>query len=632
MGDILQRNGELRRKISKMNNKAAENEVQATDAAQKKIVNDFSMVIATVNGSGSQTANLALIRALFRMGIPVSGKNLFPSNIKGMPTYFTVRANKDGFTARREKMEILIGMNPETFDEDLKDLVEGGVCFYPDQFEVPETRDDVVFYPVPVKQIIKDQNPPRALVNYMRNMVYVGVVSVMLGIEIGEIQKALETHFKGREKSVELNMQIVDASALWARENLVKADKYVVERDKQTEGMIMLDGNTAGALGTIFGGISFIAWYPITPGSSLAEALQSHLPRLRKDEGTGKQTYAIIQAEDELAAIGMIVGAGWAGARAMTSTSGPGLALMAEFAGLAYYTEIPIVIWDVQRMGPSTGLPTRTSQGDILFTRFLGHGDTQQIMLIPGNIEECFEFGWRSFDIAEQLQAPIFVLSDLDLGMNLWMSKPFDYPDQPMDRGKVLTAEDLEKIEEFARYRDVDGDGIPYRTLPGTDHPKAAYFLRGSGHDEKAFYSERPEDYVANLKRLALKYETARGYMPKPVIEQTEGANVGLIAYGSVDPAVKEALSRLGTQGMKIDYLRLRAVPFTDEVHEFIRKYDRIYVVEMNTNGQMHMLLRLEVPDQATKVISLAHNDGLPMSARWITEAVIKLEGGNDGQ
>ena len=632
MGDILQRNGELRRKISKMNNKAAENEVQATDAAQKKIVNDFSMVIATVNGSGSQTANLALIRALFRMGIPVSGKNLFPSNIKGMPTYFTVRANKDGFTARREKMEILIGMNPETFDEDLKDLVEGGVCFYPDQFEVPETRDDVVFYPVPVKQIIKDQNPPRALVNYMRNMVYVGVVSVMLGIEIGEIQKALETHFKGREKSVELNMQIVDASALWARENLVKADKYVVERDKQTEGMIMLDGNTAGALGTIFGGISFIAWYPITPGSSLAEALQSHLPRLRKDEGTGKQTYAIIQAEDELAAIGMIVGAGWAGARAMTSTSGPGLALMAEFAGLAYYTEIPIVIWDVQRMGPSTGLPTRTSQGDILFTRFLGHGDTQQIMLIPGNIEECFEFGWRSFDIAERLQAPIFVLSDLDLGMNLWMSKPFDYPDQPMDRGKVLTAEDLEKIEEFARYRDVDGDGIPYRTLPGTDHPKAAYFLRGSGHDEKAFYSERPEDYVANLKRLALKYETARGYMPKPVIEQTEGANVGLIAYGSVDPAVKEALSRLGTHGMKIDYLRLRAVPFTDEVHEFIRKYDRIYVVEMNTNGQMHMLLRLEVPDQATKVISLAHNDGLPMSARWITEAVIKLEGGNDGQ
>jgi len=614
-----------------MNKKAAKNEVQAIDAAQEKSVNDFSMVIATVNGSGSQTANLALIRALFRMGIPVSGKNLFPSNIKGMPTYFTVRANKDGFTARREKMEILIGMNPETFDEDLNDLVEGGVCFYPDQFKVPETRDDVVFYPVPVKQIIKEQNPPRALVNYMRNMVYVGVVSEMLGVEIGEIREALETHFKGREKAIELNMQIVDASALWARENLVKEDKYVVERDNQTEGMIMLDGNTAGALGTIFGGITFIAWYPITPGSSLAEALQSNLPRLRKDEETGKQTYAIIQAEDEIAAIGMIVGAGWAGARAMTTTSGPGLALMAELAGLAYYTEIPIVIWDVQRVGPSTGLPTRTSQGDILFTRFLGHGDTQQIMLIPGNIEECFEFGWSSFDIAERLQAPIFVLSDLDLGMNLWMSKPFDYPDQPMDRGKVLTAEDLDKIKEFARYRDVDGDGIPYRTLPGTDHPKAAYFLRGSGHNEQALYSERPEDYVANLERLALKYETARGYMPKPVIEETEGATVGLIAYGSVDPAVNEALSRLATLGMKIDYLRIRAVPFTDEVYEFIRKYERIYVIEMNTNGQMHMLLSLDVPDQATKLISLTHNNGLPMSARWVTETVLELEGGNDG-
>ena len=614
-----------------MNKKAAENEAQDMDAAQVKIVNDFSMVVATVNGSGSQTSNLALIRALFRMGIPVSGKNMFPSNIQGMPTHFTVRANKDGFTARREKMEILIGMNPETFDEDLNDLVEGGVCFYPDQFKIPKTRDDVVFYPMPVRQIIKEQNPPSELQNYMRNMVYVGVVSEMLGIEIGEIRKALDSHFKGREKSVELNMQIVEASAIWARENLVKEDKYVVERDNQTEGMIMLDGNTAGALGTIFGGISFIAWYPITPGSSLAEALQSNLPRLRNDEHTGKQTYAIIQAEDELAAVGMIIGAGWAGARAMTSTSGPGLALMAEFAGLAYYAEIPIVIWDVQRMGPSTGLPTRTSQGDILFTRFLGHGDTQQIMLIPGNIEECFEFGWKSFDIAERLQAPVFVLSDLDLGMNLWMSKPFDYPDKPMDRGKVLTAEDLEKIEEFARYRDVDGDGIPYRTLPGTDHPKAAYFLRGSGHNEHAHYSERPEDYTANIERLACKYETALEYMPKPVIEETEGAVIGMIAYGSVDPAINEALSRLAAQGTKIDYLRIRAVPFTEEVHDFIRKHDRIYVVEMNTNGQMHMLLRLDVPDQAMKLISLTHNNGLPMSARWVTEAVLELEGGNDG-
>ena len=611
--------------------RAAENDGQDIKATQGRIINDFSMVIATVNGSGSQTSNLALIRALFRMGIPVSGKNLFPSNIQGMPTYFTVRANKDGYTARREKMEILIGMNPETFEEDLNDLVEGGVCFYPDQFKIPESRADVVFYAVPVRQIIKEQDPPRDLLNYMRNMVYVGVVSEMLGIEIGEIRNALGSHFKGREKSVELNMNIVEASATWARENLVKVDKYVVERDNKTEGMIMLEGNTAGALGTIFGGVSFISWYPITPGSSLAEALVSYLPRLRKDEETGKQTYAIIQAEDELAAVGMIIGAGWAGARAMTSTSGPGLSLMAEFSGLAYYAEIPVVIWDVQRMGPSTGLPTRTSQGDILFTRFLGHGDTQQLMLIPGNIEECFEFGWKSFDIAERLQTPVFVLSDLDLGMNLWMSEPFEYPDQPMDRGKVLTAEDLDEIDEFARYRDVDGDGISYRTLPGTDHPKAAYFLRGSGRDEHALYSERPEDYEANIERLARKYETAREYLPEPVIVETEGAEIGLIAYGSADPAVVEALNRLTALGMNIDYLRIRAVPFAEEVHEFIRQHDRTYVVEMNSNGQMRMLLQLEVPEQATKLLSLTHNNGLPMSARWITEAVLELEGGNDG-
>lgn len=315
----------------------------------------------------------------------------------------------------------------------------------------------------------------------------------------------------------------------------------------------------------------------------------------------------------------------------MTSTSGPGLSLMAEFSGLAYYAEIPVVIWDVQRMGPSTGLPTRTSQGDILFTRFLGHGDTQQLLLIPGNIEECFEFGWKSFDIAERLQAPVFVLSDLDLGMNLWMSKPFEYPDQPMDRGKVLTAEDLDKIDEFARYRDVDGDGIPYRTLPGTDHPKAAYFLRGSGRDEHAHYSERPEDYEANIERLARKYETAREYLPEPVIVETEGADIGLIAYGSADPAVVEALHRLTALGMNVDYLRIRAVPFADEVHEFIRQHDRTYVVEMNSNGQMHMLLRLEVPEQATKLLSLKHNNGLPMSARWITDAILELEGGIDG-
>lgn len=597
-------------------------EVQETPQDAGTIINDFSMIVASVNGSGSQTSNMALIRALFRMGIPVNGKNLFPSNIQGLPTWFTIRASSEGYTARREAVELLVGMNHATFLEDLEGLVEGGVCFYPDHFSKPDVRPDVVYYPMPVNQIIKDVDPPRDLREYMSNMVYVGVVAEMIGIEIEAVRDALDTHFRGKTKPIELNMSVVEAAVKWAHDNLVKRDPYRVERDDQTEGMIILDGNTAGALGAVYGGVSFSAWYPITPASSLADALISYLPQLRKDPETGKQTYAVIQAEDELAAIGMAVGAGWAGARSMTSTSGPGISLMAEFSGLAYFAEIPVVIWDVQRMGPSTGLPTRTSQGDLLFVRFLGHGDTEQIVLLPGSIAECFEFGWRAFDYAEHLQAPIFILSDLDLGMNLWMSEPFTYPDQPMDRGKVLTAEDLEKVDEFARYRDVDGDGIPYRTLPGTDHPKAAYFTRGTGHDDRAIYSERPEDYVSNMERIFRKLETARGMLPGPVIEQGRSHEIGLISFGSTDPAIKEARDRLVENGIETDYMRIRAVPFADEVVDFIRNHERLYVIEMNHQGQMHKLLQLNSPDYASKLISMTHNDGLPMSARWITEQI----------
>ncbi len=591
------------------------------------IINDFSMVVATVNGSGSQTSNMSLIRALFRMGIPISGKNLFPSNIQGLPTWFTIRASKDGYIARRENIELLIAMNYVTFKEDLEGLVEGGVCFYPDHFTPPDTRQDVVFYPMPVQEIIKSINPPRELRDYMANMVYVGIVSQMIGIELEAIRGALDTHFRGKQKPIDLNMGVVEASAQWAAENLSKQDHYYVERDDQTRDLILLDGNTAAALGAIYGGVSFAAWYPITPASSLADALQSHLPLLRKDQESGKQTYAIIQAEDELAAAGMTIGAGWAGARSMTSTSGPGISLMAEFAGLAYFAEIPVVIWDVQRMGPSTGLPTRTSQGDLLFVRFLGHGDTQQLMLLPGNMEECFEFGWRAFDYAERFQTPIFVLSDLDLGMNLWMSKPFDYPDVPLDRGKVLSAEELNEIDEFARYRDVDGDGIPYRTIPGTDHPKAAYFTRGTGHDEAARYSERPEHYVDNMERIGRKMETARGVLPKPVFMTRKGAEAGIISFGSTDPAIQEAIDRLDESGVKVDYMRVRAIPFSDEVEDFLKKHERVYVVEMNTDGQLRQLLQLFAPALATRLVKLAHNDGLPVSARWITEQVLGHKG-----
>jgi 2-oxoglutarate ferredoxin oxidoreductase subunit alpha len=593
---------------------------------QEQIVNDFSMVVATVNGSGSQTSNISLIRAIFRMGIPVSGKNLFPSNIQGLPTWFTIRLSGEGFTARRETIEILVAMNKQTFKDDLDNLVAGGVCFYPDHFEKPEHRSDVVFYPMPVKEIIREVDPPKGLREYMSNMVYVGVITQILGIDIDEISGALNTHFRGSKRPIELNMQVIDAAIEWSKANLVKADRYILQRDNQTEGNILIDGNTAAALGAVYGGVTFLSWYPITPASSLAESLQERLPVMRKDPETGKATYAIVQTEDELAAIGMAVGAGWSGARAMTSTSGPGISLMAEFTGLAYLAEIPLVIWDVQRMGPSTGLPTRTSQGDILFVRFLGHGDTSQIMLLPGNMSECFEFGWRAFDLADRLQMPIFVLSDLDLGMNLWMSPEFDYPDQPIDRGKILDKEDLDRIGEFARYRDVDGDGIPYRTLPGTDHPLAGYFTRGTGHDDRARYSERPEDWEQNLARLGRKMETARNLVPAPECEEVSDTEIGIIAFGSTDPAVQEGRTRLEEMEITTSYLRLRAVPFSDDVLEFIRKHERIYVIEMNTDGQMRQLLQLAIPDQATKLISLAHNDGLPLSARWIVEALSAQE------
>jgi 2-oxoglutarate ferredoxin oxidoreductase subunit alpha len=606
---------------------ASREKINAMDD-KEPIVNDFSMVVATINGSGSQTSNLAIIRSLFRMGVPVSGKNLFPSNIQGLPTWFTIRASSEGYTARRETAEILVAMNPATFEEDLRNLVSGGVCFYDDRFTIPQERVDVVYYPMPIRALVKEMDPPKELRDYIANMAYVGVVSKMLGIEMDEIRGALITHFQSKQSAVDLNMRMIQAAASWADGNLIKKDPYHIERIDQTQDQLLIDGNTASALGAIYGGVGFAAWYPITPASSLADALEEYLPQLRKDEETGKATYVVIQAEDELAAIGMAVGAGWAGARAMTSTSGPGISLMAEFAGLAFFAEIPIVVWDVQRMGPSTGLPTRTSQGDILFVRFLGHGDTRQVMLLPGSIAECFEFGWRAFDLAERLQTPIFVLSDLDLGMNLWISERFVYPSQPFDRGKVLTAEDLDRIGEFARYRDVDGDGITYRTLPGTNHPLAAYFTRGTGHTEHAIYSERPDDWDINFDRILRKLETAREMLPHPIISRTDDARIGLIAYGSTDSAIQEARDRLRTENISTDYLRVRSVPFAPQVESFIKEHDVVYVLEMNTDGQMHKLLQLEVPDQATKLISLAHNNGLPLSARWVVEAILDHEGG----
>jgi len=599
-------------------------EASSTIDKMNPIINDFSITVGTVNGSGSQTSNLTLLRALFKMGIPVSGKNLFPSNIQGLPTWYTIRVSKDGFLARREKNEIVVAMNVATFTQDLDSLSPGGAFFYPDDITIPINRDDVISYPMPVNELVKESNAPRNLKDYVANMVYVGVLGQILGIDFEKIYQALDFHFKGREKPIKLNFGLIESASAWAKDNLEKRDNFRVEPMEATTGHIMADGNTAAALGAVYGGVHFAAWYPITPATSLAEALVDYLAMLRKDPESGKNTYAVVQAEDELAAIGMTIGAGWAGLRAMTSTSGPGLSLMTEYAGLAYFSEIPIVVWDIQRVGPSTGLPTRTSQGDLTQVYFMGHGDTQNIILLPGSVNECFEFGWRAFDLAERLQTPIFVLSDLDIGMNQWMTEPFKYPDVPIDRGKILWEEDLEKMTEpWGRYLDIDEDSIPYRTVPGNQHVKAPYFARGTGHDQYAKYTEKPEDYSYLMKRLKEKFESARTLVPKSIISKREGAKIGVISFGSTDPAIVEACHKLDHEmDIKCDYLRLRAIPFAQDVKEFIVSHQRIFIIEMNRDGQLHQLLSLDYSAHSEKLISLAHLDGLPLSARWVIDAI----------
>ena len=590
-----------------------------------KVVNDFSITVGTKNGSGSSTANNTILRAIFKMGIPVSGKNLFPSNIQGLPTWYTIRANKDGFIARHEVNEVVVAINPDSFARDLASVAVGGAFFYADDIKQPITRADIAVYPMPVKEIVKkDPNVPSDYRDLVGNMVYVGVLSHMLGIDIETINAALTFHFKGKQKPIDMNFNTVKAGAEWAKANLEKKDPFYLEPMNKTDGMIMADGNTAAAIGSIFGGVQFAAWYPITPASSLAESLNDYLPMLRKREDN-KHTYAVVQAEDELAALGMTIGAGWSGLRSMTSTSGPGLSLMTEFAGLAYYAEVPVVIWDVQRIGPSTGLPTRTSQGDLTFTAFIGHGDSHSVILLPGDVYECFEFGWKAFDVAERIQTPVFVLSDLDMGMNQWMSKPFQYPDTPMDRGKVLFDKDIEELKgNWGRYLDKDGDGIPYRTFPGNKHPMSSYFTRGTGHDEYAKYTEEAPVFLRNMDRLKRKHDTARKYVPAPVLHATRGATIGIVSFGSTEAAVLEAMHQLDTEhGIKADFLRVRAIPFTREVTDFVNKYDQVFIVEMNRDGQMNQLLTLDYPKLAAKFKSVAYGDGMPASARWVREGIL---------
>ncbi len=587
-------------------------------------VNDFAINVATANGSGSQTSNGVLVRALFKMGIPVTAKNLFPSNIQGLPTWYIIRLSKEGHIGRRETMEVQVCMNGRTVAEDMAQVAPGGVIVYDDSLPIAARRKDVTYYPMPVKELVKAADLPHNLRDYVANMVYVGVLAHLLDIEIPEIEAALLWNFEGKQKPAQLNMDMVNRALVWARANLTKQDGFrVAPMSGFNEGKIMADGNTAAALGAIFGGVTVTAWYPITPASSLAESIAKYAPKLRTDPDTGQATYAIIQAEDELAAIGMVVGAGWAGARAMTSTSGPGLSLMAEFAGLAYFAEVPAVVWDVQRMGPSTGLPTRTAQADILSAYYLSHGDTRHPVLFPATPAECFAFGATAFDLAERLQTLVLVLSDLDLGMNVHISEPFAYPEEPMDRGKVLGADEIKALNgSWGRYKDVDGDGIGYRTLPGTPNPQAAYFARGTGHNEYATYSERSDDWEGNLQRLHRKFETARILVPGPVVDTNDDAEIGIISLGSNDGAVQEARARLAARGIATSYLRLRALPINESVRDFIRSYEKIFVVEANFDGQLHNILTSEEPSQAGKLISLAKCDGLSLSARFISEGV----------
>jgi 2-oxoglutarate ferredoxin oxidoreductase subunit alpha len=591
------------------------------------IINDMSIQVATVNGSGSQSSNTVLLRTIFQMGVPISGKNLFPSNIAGLPTWYTIRASRYGYVARKKEIDFLVAMNPETAENDVTSLAAGAVVLYDEPLALSSLRGDLVFYAVPYDKLVAMVCPEAKLRKLIKNMIYVGVIAHLLALDMEEIEKAVERQFAKKVKAANLNLAAVRSGFAYARDHLVKRDPYRIERMNENSGKIIIDGNSAAALGCMFAGVTFVSWYPITPSSSLPESIIEYFKRFRVQDD-GRATFAILQAEDELAAVGMVLGAGWVGARAMTATSGPGISLMAEFAGLAYYAEIPAVIWDIQRVGPSTGLPTRTSQGDILSAAFLSHGDTKHILLIPSSPAECYAMAADAFDLAERFQTLVFVMSDLDLAMNNWMSEPFAYPAKPIQRGKVLSAEDLQRLGGFARYQDVDGDGVGYRTLPGTLHPAAAYFTRGSGHNEKAQYSERADDFERNMGRLNRKFETARSFVPRPEVVSSGRSKIGIIAYGTSHWALTESRDQLLAEfDLETDYLRLRSYPFPSEVQEFVRGHDRVYVVEQNRDSQMFSLLKLDLdPVLVPRLRSIAHIHGLPLDARSITDELRAME------
>lgn len=585
------------------------------------IANDFTINIATANGTGSQSANLILLQSLFDMGVPVSGKNLFPSNISGLPTWYIVRLSDEGYQAPGDRTHIQVLVNKATWVDDLAALEPGSVVIWNMDSKMPMDREDVVSYPVPMTKLARSLSPK--LAKLVTNIVYVGVLAELLGITDEALHKAVAGQFKGKASAIELNTTALELGRNHAKENFTKSDPYVVESRAIEQQRFFMEGNEATALGCIFGGVQLLAWYPITPSSSLAEGIIGWLPRLRTND-EGESTCAVIQAEDELAAAGMVLGAGWAGGRGMTATSGPGISLMQEFIGLAYFAEIPSVFWDVNRVGPSTGLPTRTQQSDLSMLYEGSHGDTQHIVIIPGTVEECFEFGWRAFDISERYQTPVFGLSDLDLGMNRWACEGLTYPDAPMDRGKTIREQDVfDAMENFGRYRDVDGDGIPYRTLPGSGMAPILY--RGTGHNPDGVYSEKPDDYFALMKRLRDKIDGARDDLPAPLMREEVEGDVGVIYYGSMENTIQEIDDILEATGLKVSQCRVRSLPLHSDVEAFIRRHRMTIVLEINRDGQLWGILRRELPnDIVGKVHSVAYSDGMPPRARIYAEKILE--------
>jgi 2-oxoglutarate ferredoxin oxidoreductase subunit alpha len=596
----------------------------------QRAVNDFTIRVATVNGSGSQSANLAITNAIVGLGVPVAPKNVFPSNIEGLPTWFDIRVTAKGYKCRTRDVDVLVSLNATTWATDVTSVKPGGAILHEAAYPVAgETqRDDVVYYAVPFTQLGKEHFGDRGdLRKYLTNMIYVGALAQLLDLPLETVEGGLRAQFKKKTSAIESNMAAVRVGYEYAREHFEKRDPYKLEpMTGVTEQLLFMEGNRASALGCVMSGCTVSAWYPITPSSSLVEYFIQYCDRYRTDPETGERAVAIVQAEDELAAAGMVFGAGWAGARAMTSTSGPGVSLMAEYAGFGYFAEVPGVIFDVQRAGPSTGLPTRTMQGDVAFAYTLSHGDTKHIVLLPATVEEAYEFAMESFDLADRFQTPVFVLSDLDLGMNSWLTPPLHYPTKPFDRGKVLTAEDLNRLPSWGRYRDVDSDGIPYRTLPGTKHSDAGFFTRGTGHDEEARYSELPDVWKRNLDRLVRKHESARMSVPAPVVEAS-GRRVAILAYGTTHHAVVEARDRLHDAGVDVDYIRVRALPLSPDVATTIARYDRVYVVEQNRDGQLYGILRTELPTHLIQRLqSVRHYNGVPIDAHAIVEPLLEAE------